>query len=254
MSTFSNAPTQEIGGGGLSSREGKRNKKAQALSALLSASALGLFLEGCGGGSSPSTSPSESNIYMLTGGHNARIMDSDTAGTGMVDATDANSVIFTDLYSSPDQFAFTRSGDNLIVNAAGVLSSDGETTETDPIRVEIADYFLRPSAFVFSFNAPGEGEEGAVSMSLGVPDNVDPDMTAPAEGVVVSLFVGGSQSGEELFGGDGSDILYGGRGADTLDGGKGADILDGGEGSGDSASYAGSQSLDEAPVIGRPLA
>ncbi len=36
----------------MSSREGKRNRKAQALSALLSASALGVFLEGFGGSGS----------------------------------------------------------------------------------------------------------------------------------------------------------------------------------------------------------
>ena len=50
MTTSFTALAQETGGEGLSSHEGKRNRKAQALSALLSASALGVFLEGCGGG------------------------------------------------------------------------------------------------------------------------------------------------------------------------------------------------------------
>ncbi len=63
--------------------EGKRNRKTQILSALLSASALGVFLEGCGGGETagggtpPTTTPppatvaplgSESNPYSSTSG------------------------------------------------------------------------------------------------------------------------------------------------------------------------------------------
>ena len=70
MSTFFNAPSQTMEGGGLSSREGKRNRKAQALSALLSASALGLFLEGCGGGEDTRVpgDGSASNPYLATAG------------------------------------------------------------------------------------------------------------------------------------------------------------------------------------------
>ena len=48
MTSYTNA-SSETGDGTLSSRDGKRNRKTQALSALLSATALGVFLEGCGG-------------------------------------------------------------------------------------------------------------------------------------------------------------------------------------------------------------
>ena len=37
--------------------EGKRNRKKQALTALLSATALGVFLEGCGAGASGAAAP-----------------------------------------------------------------------------------------------------------------------------------------------------------------------------------------------------
>ena len=244
MSTFFNAPTQAIGGGGLSSREGKRNRKTQALSALLSASALGLFLEGCGGGSSPSASTPtptptitpqiagfEYNRYVIPEDVNARIVDSDTSGTGMVDATDANRVIFTTVsstedagpaYSSPGQFTFTRSGNNLIVDAASVYYSEASTTS--PIRGEIVDYFLRPSAFVFFYNA---AEEGRDLVSLEVPSNVPPATSATTPQNLPNeraLFLGGSQSGEVLLGAESPDRLEGGGGADTLNGGEGYDI------------------------------
>ena len=49
MTPYTNA-SSETGNDALSSGEGKRNRKTQALSALLSATALGAFLEGCGGG------------------------------------------------------------------------------------------------------------------------------------------------------------------------------------------------------------
>ena len=51
-----------------------------------------------------------------------------------------------------------------------------------------------------------------------------------------------------LTGTDDADLMLGLAGDDTLEGGIGADFLDGGEGSADTASYAGSQSADDAGV------
>ena len=66
---LNSSPSEGAGEGS----EAKRNKKTQLLSALLSASALGLFLEGCGGGGGGTPTPptpavlgTESNPYLAT--------------------------------------------------------------------------------------------------------------------------------------------------------------------------------------------
>ena len=249
MSTFFNAPTQEIGGGGLSSREGKRNRKTQALSALLSASALGLFLEGCGSGPSGSgggggsglgsqrtqTGGTGEDIYVLVSSDNVLISDSDTSGTGTVTFLDANLVAFdTNLigtaYSSSGDFTFTRSGENLFIDA---VSIDGQ----GPIRVEIEDYFLRPSAFVFSYNSSTSADT-VVPTFFDVPSNVatasalSASVASLSDAGSVTLIVG-SEDGEELLGSEGNDILQGLGGDDTLNGGTGADTYVFGEGNGE---------------------
>ena len=59
---LNSSPSEGAGEGS----EAKRNKKTQLLSALLSASALGVFLEGCGGG--VTGDGSESNPFVATAG------------------------------------------------------------------------------------------------------------------------------------------------------------------------------------------
>ena len=265
MTILFNAHTQRTGEGSLSSREGKRNRKAQALSALLSASALGVFLEGCGGfsrctrngevvdcatrdsSSNPSTDSSDpstqttlsrgmgENQYELFSGANILIRDSDTSGTGTVTADDANLITFDTkflgtAYSSSSQFTFTRSGDNLIIDAVSV-------DDQGPIHVEIEDYFLRPSSFVFAYNASTTLADNFTSFDAPAPDSIASANALTTSAVQLALsdassitVIVGSEDGEDLSGGEGVDILQGLGGADTLDGEEGADTLHGGEG------------------------
>ena len=252
MSTFFNAPTQAIGGGGLSSREGKRNRKTQALSALLSASALGLFLEGC---STPSDTIADANnllndisdltdrinsssvtTYDARPGDNLIIDDTEARITFDTNRVGGRFTLSTSYYSY--EFDYTREGDNLIVEAP---SKDGQGT----IRVEIVDYFLNPGNFDLVYNAFGFGGSPLYS-DLTVPSRL-PDTSASAlaasvaslsdEGSV-TLLVGsedndilqGRDGADTLLGRDGNDILEGRGGADTLNGGEGADTLFGGTG------------------------
>ena len=93
--------------------EGKRNRKTQILSALLSASALGVFLEGCGGGETagggtpPSSPPptaavaplgSESNPYLATSRPDTFTGDPGT-GTDWVSYAGSNEEVAVDINS-----------------------------------------------------------------------------------------------------------------------------------------------------------
>ena len=272
MSTFFNAPTQAIGGGGLSSREGKRNKKAQALSALLSASALGLFLEGCGSSGPSASTPgggggggSQTLVtgtagfdrYNVASGSNVRIEDADTSGSATV--ANPNGVYFDTnhrgtVYTS-NSFTLTRSGDNLIIDVASLGErtafidpdiTDGRfesVTVTVPAqdssRVEIVDYFLRPSSFEFFFNGSDEAFafNPASFLEITVPSNLAAANALAASVAALSdsdadsvTLLVGSEGDEELLGSEGNDILQGRGGADTLNGGEGADTLFGGTG------------------------
>ena len=61
------------------------------------------------------------------------------------------------------------------------------------------------------------------------------------------LAIGTTGDNPSLTGTDDADLMLGLAGDDTLEGGIGADLLDGGVGS-DTASYAGSESADDAGV------
>ena len=107
------------------SREGKRNRKTQALSALLSASALGLFLEGCGGADEPSSGGaggggrSNINPILATSAPEAHI-----GGTGIdtVSYEDSNAGVVVDLLEGTGTGGFAA-GDTF-ENIKNLIGSD----------------------------------------------------------------------------------------------------------------------------------
>ena len=168
--------------------EGKRNKKTQILSALLSASALGVFLEGCGGGNTaagggdaaPTTTPaptpaalgSENNPFKATLAANAF---TGKAGEDWVSYADSDADVEITL------------GEDGIASAEGVGGFAAGDTLTDINNLIGSDY---------------------VDTLTG---NANPNTLR-----------GGL--GDDIFnGGAGDDTLEGGAGGDTLDGDDGAD-------------------------------
>ena len=255
MTTSTIAPAQETGGGSLSSREGKRNRKAQALSALLSASALGVFLEGCGGddpsgsgggtggggtggggngGDDTLTARTSSGAvgkqsHSAAPGEHVTVVDEDTGSTGAV-ADDAKNLILFDApndgfaYSSVDQFAFERSGDDLIIDTANLPAG------TDPTRVTVEDYYASANsrgAFTFQYDEATGDTETFTAFAVPIIGTDEGDtLTASANGETLR----GLGGGDTLTGGVGDDILEGGADNDILNGAAGDDTLDGGIG------------------------
>ncbi len=180
--------TSSIAASSNEGNEGKRNKKTQILSALLSASALGVFLEGCGGGNTaagggdaaptptPTPAPaalgSESNPFKATLAANAF--------TGKADADWVS-------YADSDADVEITLAEDGIASAEGVGGFAAGDTLTDINNLIGSDY---------------------VDTLAG---NANPN-----------TFRGGL--GDDIFnGGAGDDTLEGGAGGDTLDGGDGAD-------------------------------
>ena len=178
--------TSSIAASSNEGNEGKRNKKTQILSALLSASALGVFLEGCGGGgpaassetpaggggATPAALGSESNPFKATLAANAF--------TGKADADWVS-------YADSDADVEITLAEDGIASAEGVGGFAAGDTLTDINNLIGSDY---------------------VDTLAG---NANPN-----------TFRGGL--GDDIFnGGAGDDTLEGGAGGDTLDGGDGAD-------------------------------
>ena len=173
--------------------EGKRNRKTQVLSALLSASALGVFLEGCGGKESLTLDPSVFIEYF--------------------EAT-----------AEPD--TFTGSGSKMGVSYAdspgGVVVSlttpaDNKGWAADDTLTNINNLIGTNQADTLTGNTNANtlfGGDGGDTLDGG--DGKDT--------------LRGGDGGDTLDGGDGKDTLRGGDGEDTLIGGKGEDTLIGGKG------------------------
>ena len=186
--------------------EGKRNKKNQIFSALLSASALGVFLEGCGGGDpaagggapTPAVVGSESNPYLATLAANAF--------TGKAGA---------------DWVSYAGSDARVRIT----LAEDGVTSEEGVGGFAAGDTLRDINNLIGSNYADeliGNGNDNILRGGAGGD----------------ALF--GVDGNDYLDGGGGNDYLSGGDGNDYLDGGVGGDTLDGGGGTADEISYSNS--------------
>ena len=236
--------------------EGKRNKKTQILSALLSASALGMFLEGCGGGDtaagSGNTAPtpavlgSESNPFLATADANPF---TGKAGADWVSyaGSDAEGVtINIDLSTLDGNNAATGSGGwaegdklidiNNLIGSLTQINLLGGNANANTLRGGNVGDILDGGADDDIL----EGGEGVDTLYGGAGNDAldggaDDDRLDGGNG---DDTLNGGAGVDTLNGGEGSDQLYGGNGDDTLNGGAGADRLDGGAGVADWVSYS----------------
>ncbi len=191
--------------------EGKRNRKTRIFSALLSASALGVFLEGCGGadtGSGSGTSGAEAS------------------GVGALAASSA--------------VTFAGSTDIVSEGSAGTVSEDS-TYIANPISSAHAepDFFTgfdaanTFSALIFSgFSVDDTLMRGADTLQGDA--NVDTFAGGAGADIIdgragADILNGGADA-DTILGGDGNDTMHGDTDADTLRGGKGGDTMYGGAG------------------------
>ena len=243
--------------------EGKRNRKTQILSALLSASALGVFLEGCGGGDTaagggggaptPAVLGSESNPRLATAGADSftgtpgadwvSYADSDAGVTitlgedGIASAegvggfaagdtlTDINNLIGSD-------YADTLTGnsnDNTFRGGLGGDTLDGgdgadEVSYSNSANGVRVDLTIAGAQLDFVANSFGFAEtQGGDAVG---------DIISNVENILGSNhgdWLTGDENANRLLGGAGNDRLEGGADADTLEGGAGDDTLIGGE-------------------------
>ncbi len=243
--------------------EGKRNKKTQILSALLSASALGVFLEGCGGGDTaagsgntaptptpdptpPPASNKELNAFVATAAAGETFTGSSVTDWVSYEDSDAEGV-HIDLSVLDGNNAATGSGgwaegDKLI----DIDNLIGSLTQVNILRGNTADNTLRGGNVVDTLS----GNEGNDILEGGEGDDIlngnegDDDLYGGEGGDTLNGDAGedtlvgddgvdtlnGGNDNDKLYGGDGGDTLNGGEGADTLNGGAGDDTLDGGLG------------------------
>ena len=179
---LNSSPSEGAGEGS----EAKRNKKTQLLSALLSASALGLFLEGCGGGGgggtptppTPAILGTESNPYLATA-------NADTfSGSG-----------------SRDWVSYENSNAGVTID----LSTDPATVSGD---WAVGDRLSGINNLIGSrYDDTLSGNSGANTL----------------RGRVGIDRLNGRGGNDILEGGVGNDILNGGAGDNILEGGSGQD-------------------------------
>ncbi len=229
--------------------EGKRNRKVQALSALLSASALGVFLEGCGGdGDATATAPnptptlgSENNPFVATAAEGdsftgsvgkdwvtyAGLTEGATINLGVAvnGVTTGAAGAAEDTFTGINNLIGSTGGDTLTGNANPNTLRGG--ADDDNLYGGAGDDTLEGGAGLDDLYG-GAGNDaldgGADNDNLYGGDDDDT--------------LDGGADDDTLEGGAGDDTLEGGAGDDTLEGGAGADRLDGGAGVADWVSYS----------------
>ncbi len=190
--------------------EGKRNKKTQILSALLSASALGVFLEGCGGGDTAA--------------------GASTPNPNPTPPPASNKELNAFVATAAEGETFTGSSVTDWVSYAG--------SDAEGVRIDLS---------VLDGNNAATGSGGwAAGDKLIDIDNLIGSLTQIniLGGNANANTLRGGNVGDTLSGGDGNDILEGGEGNDNLYGGADDDILDGGAGLDDLYGGAGNDTLD----------
>ena len=220
------------------SSEGKRNRKTQTLSALLSASALGLFLEGCGGADEPSSggagggdAPVASGLLLTA----TSVPEAHIGGTGTDTVSYANSEspvvvsLLANIGTGGDAQGDTFEN---IENIIGSQYADTLLGDDEPNTLEGG---RGKDALVGSGrNDRLYGGEGDDNLNGGAGDDT-------LYGGAGDDILNGGENDDTFYGGTGNDILYGDVGSDILNGGAGDDTLAGGEGE-DTASYANADS------------
>ena len=207
---------------------GKRNKKTQLLSALLSASALGVFLEGCGGDTAGDSTPnsttlpppplgSESNPFKATA---AADSFTGSAGKDWVSYADLTDGVTIDLNTRTDLAGINNligsdQDDSLTGNGNANILRGGEGGDTldGGGGDDWASY--SNSALGVRVNLGLTGEDAQVDFDTPNQNEAVGDILNNIENIV------GSDYDDSLTGNSGSNILEGGKGGDTLDGSAG---------------------------------
>ena len=219
---------------------GKRNKKTQILSALLSASALGVFLEGCGGGDTAAAGGGGGGGAgdIAPPSASAREQNALVAAAGAIETFEANDDTDWVNYEGSDVAGVT-----IDLSSGGSVTGSGGWAEGDTliginnlIGSGLIDELIgndNPNTF--------RGRDGGDTLSGRGGDD-----TLVGGGGEDTLNGGndndelyGGEGNDKLNGGEGDDTLYGGAGDDTLVGGLGADTVDGGTNR-DEISYSNS--------------
>ena len=189
MTSYANASSETSNTNSNSNMQ--RNRKTQALTALLSATALGVFLEGCGGGDTVAPPPppplvfgSQSNPFLARGDAYTFAGSEGADWVSYAESTLGVEVELTDAAAIVGEGAAggTLTG---IQNIIGTAQADTLT---------------------------GNGQ--ANTLRGGAGDDI----------------LSGNDGNDALYGGAGGDTINGGVGNDTIDGGLGNDIIDGGAG------------------------
>ena len=205
--------------------EGKRNRKTQALSALLSASALGLFLEGCGA--------DDINTILATPAVEKHVGDTsiDTVSyANSAEAVDVDLVDGTGKYGDAAGDTFENIKNLIGSDHHDVLAGNEESNALtgggggDILRGHVGDDELY-------------GGADYDRLYGGVGNDV-------LYGETGDDILYGGVGNDELYGGAGYDILYGNDGNDTLHGGAGVDSLYGDEGDDVLNGDAGNDAID----------
>ena len=232
-----------------------RNRKALALSTSLSAVALGVFLEGCGGTSTPAADvPASTPVADVPADTPVADVPADTpaadgpAGISAADGPADNRNVIRGGEGNDDLSGTV--GDDILYGGAGHDRLDGGEGADHFVGGEGKDIVSYKDAPV---NSDGSGFTVDVSVLFdrGVGSDAGGDTFEGIEDLEGSLGhdtlkgdygpndlyglagddeLRGHRGNDKLYGGDGDDKLYGEEGNDILEGGDGADTLNGGEG------------------------
>ena len=203
MPSYSDHP-QGSNGSPASSSEGKRNKKTRALSALLSATALGVFLQGCyddGEDGDDSSNHSDGNAEVPLPPPTLV----EVVGTTPLLATANGEAFVGD--QEENTISYENSNLAVIVDLQTPANNRGAFAQTDTY----------------------DNIENIEGSPLGDRLTGDSQANNLDGGAGNDRLIGGAGA-DTLNGGAGNDRLIGGAGADTLNGGAGIDSLIGGAG------------------------
>ncbi len=234
---------------------GKRNRKTQALSALLSASALGVFLEGCGGedtdGDSPSvnsTLGSASNPFKATA---ATDSFTGSAGKDWVSYAGLTAGVTIDLSATTlltgiNNLIGSAHDDILTGNIANNILRGGEGADTieggggeDTASYRNAGGGVRVDLTLTEAQEDFDGDAANQNEAVGdIITNIE-----NIEGSAHNDLLTGDGNANKLAGGAGDDRLFGGEGNDELNGDAGSDYLNGGAGNDELNGDAGDDYL-----------
>ncbi len=222
----------------------RRNKKSLVLSALLSATALGVFLEGCGGGSgntsgntsgTPSGNTTSGTPSGTSSGDNRNVIRGND-GVNVISGSDGDDILYGlgdhDVLAGGAGEDILKGGDGndrLEGGADADAFFGGEGIDTVSYRESpvASDGFGFIVNTLFNFGKRGDAEGDTFDSIENLEGSMGHDALSGDHGANDLYGLAGD---DKLYGMGGNDKLYGGEGIDILLGGDGDDRLEGGYG------------------------